>query len=531
MLMDRRDFLKRAGASMVASIASPALVRAVERTTLRFVPQTELVLLDPIFTTAYVTRNHAYMVFDTLYGMDGTYQIRPQMLEGDKVENDGRLWTLMLRDGLLWHDGEKVLARDCVASIRRWAARDTFGSYLMAVTEELVAVDDRTIQFRLKRPFPGLRMALGKTTPPMCAMMPERLALTDPMKALTEMVGSGPFRYRAEEQQASIKSVYTKFEGYRPRDTGTPDWTAGPKVAHYDRVEWTTISDVGTASAALQAGEQDWLAYASPDLAPLLRETKGIRLQQLDPSGMVNMLRVNHLQPPFDNPAIRRALLGAFDQTACMEAIVGSDPASYRVPLGYFCPGTPMASEAGLETFRGPGDSKKTREELTRAGYANERIVLMVPADNPPLKALGDVCAELMKDAGLNVEYAAMDWASMLARRNKREPISQGGWHAFVVGSAGMDWLSPAVHSYIRGNGTAGITGWPTSARLEQLRVDWFEAPDEAAQRQICADIQKQCLVDVPYYPLGQYLQQTASRTSIDGILNGFPVFWNVRPA
>lgn len=529
--MDRRAFLKQTGACAVATIAAPAIVRAAPQAMLRFVPQTDLVLLDPVFTTAYVTRNHGYMVFDTLYGMDGNFQIKPQMLEGDKVDNEGRVWTLTLRDGLLWHDGEKVLARDCVASIRRWAARDTFGSYLMAVTNELAAVDDRTIRFRLKRPFPWLRMALGKTTPPMCAMMPERLASTDPMKAVTEMVGSGPFRYRADEYQAGIKSVYSKFERYLPREAGTPDWTAGPKVAHYERVEWTTISDVGTASAALQAGEQDWLAYASPDLAPLFRETKGIRLQQLDSSGMVNMLRINHLQPPFDNPAIRRALLGAFDQAACMEAIVGADPASYRVPLGFFCPGTPMASDTGLEAFRGRADPKKIQEDLKRAGYANERIVLMVPADNPPLKALGDVCVELMKDVGLNVEYAAMDWATMLARRNKKEPASQGGWHAFVVGSAGMDWLNPAVHSGIRGNGTAGIPGWPASEKLEQLRIDWFEAPDEASQKKTCSEMQKQCLMDVPYYPLGQYIQQTASRTSVDGILNGFPVFWNVRPS
>ncbi|MFZ4410760.1 MAG: ABC transporter substrate-binding protein, partial [Paracraurococcus sp.] len=165
--MQRRAFLATS-----AALAAPAAVRAQTATTLRFTPQQDLVTLDPVTTTAYISRNHGYMVFDTLYGMDADFQATPQMVDGHVVDDDGRRWTLTLRDGLLWHDGERVLARDCVASIRRWAKRDPFGASLMEATEELSAPDDRTIRFRLKRPFPLLPIALGKASVPVCAMMP-----------------------------------------------------------------------------------------------------------------------------------------------------------------------------------------------------------------------------------------------------------------------------------------------------------------------------------------------------------------------
>ena len=368
--MQRRSFLRSAallplGGLAPSVLARPALAQDRRARTLRFVPQANLTVLDPILTTAGVTADHGYAVFDTLYGMDGNFQPQPQMLEGHQVEDDGKRWDLTLRPGLLWHDGEKVLARDCVASIQRWAKRDPFGATLLATTEELSAPDDRTIRFRLKRPFPLLPVALGKTPSPMCAMMPERLARTDAFQQVPELIGSGPFRFKADERVPGARNVYERFAGYRPREGGAPDWTAGPKIVHYDRVVWNTMPDIGTATAALQNGEQDWMEYAYHDMLPLLRGMKDVTVQVPDPTGLVTMLRVNHLQPPFDNPAIRRALLPAIDQTAYMQALTGGDPALFHVPVGFFCPKTPMATEAGLEVTRAGKDYVTVRDPDT----------------------------------------------------------------------------------------------------------------------------------------------------------------------
>ena len=240
---------------------------------LRFIPQSDLTVLDPVWTTAYVTRNHGFAVFDTLYGLDGRFRAQPQMVAGAVRSAEGTEWRLGLRPGLKFHDGTPVLARDCVASIKRWGVRDAFGQALLAATDELSAPDDATILFRLKRPFPLLPDALGKSATSMCPIMPERLALTDPYTAITEMVGSGPFRFVADERVVGARVVYERFARYVPRPGGgAADWTAGPKTALVDRVEWHVIPDPGIAAAALQAGEADWWEQPLPDLYPVLRK-------------------------------------------------------------------------------------------------------------------------------------------------------------------------------------------------------------------------------------------------------------------
>ncbi len=530
--MHRRTFLGTTGLGLAGGIAAPSLVRASTATTLRFTPQQDLVTLDPVITTAYVSRNHGYMVFDTLYGMDATFQATPQMVEGHRIEDDGKLWTLTLRPGLVFHHGERVLARDCVASIRRWARRDPFGATLLDTTDELSAPDDRTIRFRLKRPFPLLPIALGKASVPVCAMMPERLAATDPFRPVPELIGSGPFRFKADERVPGSMNVYTKFERYVPRADGPLAWTSGPKVVHFERIEWRTMPDTSTATSSLVAGEQDWQEYAYHDHLALLRRARGVQVRTLDPTGFVAMLRVNHLQPPFNNPAIRRALWGAIDQTAFMHALVGpSDPSLFHVPLGFFCPGTPMASEVGLEPLRGPRDPGRVQAALQAAGYRGETVLLMVPSTAAALMAQGAVIEDTLKRVGMKVEVYAVEFNAMLQRRNRKGPVSEGGWSAFVTNWAGTDWLNPAGHIALRGNGEAGYAGWADMPRVEALRDAWFQAPDLAAQQAICREIQQEAMREVPYYPLGQYMQPTAYRSSITGVLDGFATFWNVRRA
>lgn len=417
-------------AGTAALSAAPSIARAAAQTTLRFSPQQDLVVLDPVATTAYMSRNHGYMVFDTLYGMDSQFQPQPQMVEDHTVEGDGKLWTITLREGLGFHDGSRVLARDCAASIRRWAKRDPFGATLMDATDELSALDDRTIRFRLKQPFPLLPMALGKAGVPVCAMMPERLANADAFKAITEMVGSGPFRYVAEERVPGSLNVYRKFERYVPRPGNTPTgWTAGPKLVHFDRVEWAYIPDPATTSNATLNGEAAWQECAYADQLSVLRRGKNVTVAVTDKTGFVNMIRLNELQPPFNNPGIRRALWSAIDQNAFMEAIVGNeDPSLVRNPLGFFGPGTPMASDAGLSTLTSKRDPERAKQAFKDAGYRGETVLLMVPSTSPALAAIGELAADLLKRCGMTVELYAVEFNAMLSRRVRKDPVAEGGW-------------------------------------------------------------------------------------------------------
>src|SRR5271169_3925858 len=254
--MLRRELFKAAGASL-AAIAAPRIGHAERTNKLVFVPTSDLAVLDPVVTGLRSTRNHAYLVFDTLYGIDTNWTAQPQMVEGHQVEEDGLTWTLTLREGLRFHDKEPVLARDVVASIRRFAARISFADALTATTEELSAPDDRTVRFRLKRPFPHLPEALAGPGGNVPAIMPERLAAESPFKPVAEIIGSGPYRFLPEEHISGARAAYERFPPYQPRAAGPVGFTTGPKIAHFDRVEWLTL-DPFSAMAALHAGEIDW---------------------------------------------------------------------------------------------------------------------------------------------------------------------------------------------------------------------------------------------------------------------------------
>jgi peptide/nickel transport system substrate-binding protein len=525
--MRRRTFLAASG----ASLALPSVVRAENQRVLKFIPQSDLAILDPIWTTAYVTRNHAYMVYDTLYGQAGQgsgFKASPQMLAGHVVENDGKTWKLTLRDGLLFHNGEKVLASDCAASIKRWGARDAFGQALMARTDEITAPDDKTIMIRLKQPFGLLPDAMCHGASNMCAMMPKHIAETDPFKAFTEVTGSGPFRFKVDERVSGSRFVYERFAGYKPREDGESSFTAGPKVVHFDRVEWSVQPDVATKAAALQAGEMDWWENPTADLLPLLKKIN-ITVLLTDQTGTPFLLRPNHLYPPFDKPAVRRALLGAIDQKEFMVAMMGEDTSLWSVNCGFFPPTSPMASGAGVSELAGKRDYAAVKKALETAGYQGEKIVVMGATDQWNNFPLAEVTADMLKRVGMNVDYQATDWGMVVQRRSLTKPPAEGGWNMFCTGFSSLDFFTPASHLPLRGNGKGAWFGWPDDPKIEALRDAWFAAPDLAAQKKVSEQIQLRAFENVPYYPLGVAQLPTAFRHDITGVPEGFPIFWNVR--
>ena len=521
--MRRRTFLAAAAATLAApAVAQPARV-------LRFVPNVDLPVLDPIANTAAQVRNHALLVFDTLYGLDADYRPQPQMLEGHAVEADGLVWTLRLRDGLRFHDGTPVLARDCVASIRRWASVDGFGATLLAATGALEAPDGRTIRFRLKRPFPLVPDALGKISPNICAIMPERLAALPAAKPVPEIIGSGPFRLLESERVPGSRIVYERFADYVPAE-GPPGLSSGAKRVELDRVEWLVMPEPATASAAVRTGAVDWLEAPPPDLLPPLRRDRNLAVTVNDQAGVVPILRFNSLYRPFDNAAVRRAVLSAVQQAEFLQAF-SDDPASVRTGVGIFCPGTPMASTAGLGEAVGTASLADARRAIEATGYKGERVVMLEPTDHPVNSVMAQVGADLFKKLGLHVDDQAMDAATMFQRRGNRQDLDHGGWSCFPSAVAGIDVLNPAVSFLARGNGADAWYGWPTDPALEDLRLSWFEASGRAEQKAISERMQIEVLRQAPYLPLGQILQPTVYRHGLSGILPGFAKFWNVRKA
>ena len=531
--MRRRTLL--AGSAAIAATTSvgkaapqagPATIGSAK--VLRFVPQANLANPDPVWTTATVAANHGYMVWDTLYGINDALIGQPQMLAGHDVSSDELTWTFTLRDGLMFHDKEPVRAIDCTTSIARWQVKDPFGQTLAARTNEMTVLDDKRFQIRLKQRFRQMTYALGASN---CFVMPERMAKTPASEQIKEFVGSGPFVFKRDEWVSGASAAYEKFAGYNPRQE-KPEYYSGGKVAHFDRVEWVIQPDPATAAAALQTGEVDWIEFPLLDLLPTIRKAPGCQVVRYDPFGALAIVAFNHLHPPFDNPKLLQALLPAIDQQEYVTAWVGDQQDLGIYPVGFFTAGSPMANTAGMEAFTGKRDLEQAKRLVQAAGYKGEKIVLMAPSDQASLVTICQVTRELLLKLGMNVDYQVMDWGTLVARRAKQDPPDQGGWNIFCTTWGGLQTSNPGSSYPLRGNGRKGWFGWPTDDRIESLRQDWFDAPDQAAQKQICEQIQMEAFKSIPFMPIGQWYYPWAVRTDLtDFVKCAALLFWGVRRA
>jgi peptide/nickel transport system substrate-binding protein len=527
--MKRRDLMLGGGAALVSA---PALAQPAQNRVLKFVPQANLTSVDPIWTTATVTRNHGYLVYDCLYGLDEQFRPFPQMAEGTSFEDGNLTATITLRPGLLFHDGEAVRAIDAVASLKRWMRRSPIGQKLNEYTEELVALDDRRLRFRLKRPFPLLLNALGSVATPTPFIMPERIAQTDAFTQIRETIGSGPFRFVQNEFNSGSMAVYERNPRYVPNPNAGPvSLTAGPKQVHFDRLEWHIISDTSTSTSALIRGEMDWFEQPTPENQLLLRRNRNVVVEMLTPFMSVGVMRFNHLHPPFDNPAIRRAILPAVQQSDFMMAAQGPEPEYWRDGVGCFTPGSPFANDEGLEPLKGPRSIERARQLLREAGYNNEPIRILGPTDILNPAALTQVAADLFRRLQVNLDVVLTDWGTVVQRRASREPLERGGWSITCTTFAGFEVMDPVGHFPLRGNGTGAWFGWPNVPELETLRDSWFDAPDLAAQQAIARRMQGIAMRELPFVPLGAVASITAHRRNLTGRVPGFAQFWGIRRA
>jgi peptide/nickel transport system substrate-binding protein len=525
--MTRREFAVTAGAASLAVVGLGKWARAADPKTLRVIMRNDLRVLDPNWTTAYMTRDHAYMVFDTLFALDSKFQPKPQMVGDYSISADKLLYSFTLRDGLKFHDGQPVRGADCIASLKRWMARDSLGQGLASVVDETTGTDGKDFTIRLKEPFPLLLAGLAKVSSLPPFVMPERLAKTDPYQQITETVGSGPFKFVTEEFQPGHQAVYVKNTEYVPRDE-PPSWASGGKVVKVDRIEWVYMPDYATAAAALGNGEFDWWEAPPLDLVPMLAANPDVSVEKTDPLGSTTMLRFNHLHPPFDNVKMRQAVLAVIDQTEFMSALAG-DPKNWNLCASFFTCGTPMASNAGSEALTGKRDFDKAKKLIAEAGYKGEKIVVLDAVDTPTAHNHGLVVFELLKKLGLNVELASSDWGTLVIRRASKKPVEEGGWSIFGTGWTGVETLDPSGDLPLAANGGAAWFGWPSDEKLEALRMEWLKTSDSEARQEIAAKIQARAFETLPYIPTGQWSPVTAYRKSIKGVIIAPALFmWNV---
>jgi peptide/nickel transport system substrate-binding protein len=494
--------------------------------TLKAVMHSDLKIIDPIWTTAYIARNHGYMIYDTLFALDDKLEPRPQMVESWTVSDDKLVWTFYLRDGLKWHDGSDVTVEDVIPSLKRWIAKDTLGGLLGRSTAEIKKIDQLAFQIVLKEPFGLMLKALAKSSSVPLFIMPKKVAETPVSQQIADTTGSGPFIFKRDEWKPGERAVYVRNPAYVPRKEPASG-LAGGKVAKLDRVEWVWIPDAQTQINALLNGEIDVIEQPSHDLLPVLEKDKNIEIVVLDKLGNTYILRMNWKQPPFNGLRYRRAVEVALNQQDFLKAVIG-DPRYYKVCKSMFGCGTPLENDAGMKGIL-ESNFEESKRMLKEAGYDGTPIVLLQTSDLGVLTNLAPVAKTLLERGGFKVDMQTMDWNTQAARRAKKDPVAAGGWNISLTASAAVLLLDPVNNHYAEASGDRAQFGWPLDEEIEKLRMAFLREADPKKQLEIAEKVQQRIMDQGVTVPLGQYVQPLARRKGVTGNLESpVPVFWNV---
>jgi peptide/nickel transport system substrate-binding protein len=499
---------------------------AAQQRVLRHVPQADLKVLDPVVNPAFITVQHSYLVYDQLFSLDSEGRAQPQMVESVEKSADGKTHTFKLRPGLRFHDGTPVRAADAAASVRRWASKDPAGKKMLGWGMTTNVIDERTFAVALDVAFGQILEILGKPSWPLFIMR-EKDAALDITTSVSEVVGSGPFRFVRAEWVPGSKVVYERNPDYVPR-AEKADFLSGGKVVNFDRIEWNIIADPATAAAALGKGEVDVVETLPGDILESVEKNRDVtvRIQKL--SGMMGMIRLNHLHPPFNNPKAREALLYMVDQGDYMTVAIGNEK-RWRECHAFLVCDTPYGTEVGAEAYK-KANLEKAKQLLKEAGYAGEKIVVMHPTNISIVREMSETTIQKLREIGMNVDMQPIEWTAMLQRRFKPDKPSEGGWHMWHTYAPGLDLGNPLT-SYAM-DAPCQVTGWPGWAcdpELEKMREEFALAPDTAARRKVGERIQRQAVKLVPIVPLGQFFSPVSFRSNLVGFLETpIPVMWNV---
>ena len=499
---------------------------AAQTKTLKIIPHANLAILDPIWTTAYISRNHGYMIYDTLFGTTVDGKIKPQMVEKWTTSADKKTWTFTLRDGQEWHDGKPVVSEDIVASIKRWASRDTFGGNFAGFVEKYETPDAKTFIIVLKEPYGLVLESLGKPSSNVPFMMPKRIADTPGTEQIKEHIGSGPFKFVPTEFKPGEKVLYLKNDKYKPRAEAA-DGTTGGKVVNVDRVEWVLIRDPQTQLNALLAGEVDLIEQPAFEQYATLKTKPDITIHDFQPAGVQFILRFNHLHPPFNNVKIRQAAMVALGQIEHLKTQVGT-PGMYKFCKSIFPCGTPLASD-NTGIYTGSANPVLAKKMLDEAGYKGEPVLLMRPTDLAAIAKLPLVAKQQLEQAGFKVDMQQMDWATLVARRAKKDAPSAGGWNAFMTAWVAGDILNPVTMAMLNAKGDTGWFGWQNDPEIEALKGKFVRANTDAEKKKLAEQLQLRAIETATHVHLGQYSNPAAVRKNVSGMLQGGQVYWNIK--
>jgi peptide/nickel transport system substrate-binding protein len=515
-------------AAVVAGLTGQASAQqAPAQKVLRYAPAADLTLLDPMVVTALVTAEYGMMVYDTLFAFDATMNMKPQMVQSHSVSPDGLTYTFKLRPGLKFHNGQPVTSADVIPSIQRFMKRDPLARRMAAALASFDADGDSGFRIVLKQPFPFVEMVLGWSGYGMAAIYPKADAEADAMKPITASTGSGPFKFIAAEWKVGAMAAWEKNPDYLARSE-EPNGLAGGKIPKLDRIELKYMPDASTRGNALKVGEIDLISLVPVDLTRIFKGDPNIAVERIAQVGGEGAIRMNQLQPPFNNLKARQALAHTIDQAEYMAAAYG-DPEWWEQKgcFSWFVCGSPNGTEAGADPYRKP-DLVKATQLLKESGYDGKPLVILTVTDVPSQYGMAQVMAANLRKIGANVDLQAVDFGQLFARRENRKTPAEGGWNLIVLGFSAMQLASPLNNPVIDSSCERAPFGWPCDETIEKLKNAYQIENDPLKRKTIIEDISKAAWNSLPSVLTGMYFNAIARRANITGVVKApHLVFWN----
>jgi peptide/nickel transport system substrate-binding protein len=507
-------WLKRAAAALVMSTALAGT--ALAGGTLNYAATDDPPHLDVHVTTAGLTSNITRHIQETLYTFNSDFNTVPLLAEGETTSEDGKTVVITLRQGVMFHNGEEMMADDVVASLNRWGAHGGRGKVLYDHIESVEATGDYEVTIVFADVFgPWKNLVAFNNGGP--TIFPAEIVADAGAEPISndQIIGTGPYQFNEWRPNRYIEVV--RFDDYS-QPPGEADGYAGPKEINFDAIRFIAVPDVGTRVSGVQAGDYDYAESIPGDL-----------FAELDADPAIKTVRERTPQLPLiffnssggilqSNYKLRQAIMAAVKPDDALRIAVGPEEL-WDAQGAIYTEGTTWYTDAGIENFPS-GDVAKAKQLAEEAGYNGEPIRFMISSSYPLHHDTGVVFAQQMENAGFNIELLVTDWPTVLERRSNPEL-----WDMFETTHGAMP--DPILYTFLNDN----YPGWWVSPEKEALEASFTGTTDQEERKQIWAEIQALMYEQVPVIKPGDVFQFDIASAALKGQGDTrkvfSPVFWN----
>jgi len=464
--------------------------------------------LDPMASTADLVGIITQNIFETLYTFDANWNTTPLLAAAlPDISSDGMTYTIPLRQGIKFHDGETMTSADVVASLERWEKVATRGKQTAEVISGIEAKDDNTVVITLKKPYAPLLPLLSLNNAA-AIIIPAKNAGQDP---LTDFIGTGP--YKLEERVADQYIRLTRFDDYQSLP-GEPNGYGGARKQYLDEIRFVPVPDPNTRVEGAVAGQ---FAYADSLPVESYSKIEGGKDKPvvLKPFGWPVFV-MNTKEGLNSNLKIRQAIQAALAPNDMLLAAFGSED-FFAANADYYPEGYIWHTDAGTEPYKPDGDTEAAKKLLADAGYDGSPLRILTSRQYEFHYKMAQVAQAYLEAAGFKVEMIVVDWATLTQQRT--DPAK---WDIYITHSP---FLPEPSLTGIMNDSSPGW--WVSDAKHKAL--DAFNAESDPQKRaKLFEDVQKVIYAEVPAIKIGDFNALAAQAPNLEGVTPApWPYFWN----